>query len=60
MTKRNITTVRAKHYERNGTNPDGTGKSKYSKKVRDGNQMYGAGSGPNSCCAHRIRLPGER
>ena len=64
MAKRNITSVRDAHHKRNGDNfgqdSNGNGKSKYSRKVRNGNQMYGAGTGPNSCCAHRIRLPGER
>lgn len=60
MAKQNTHTVRAARHDRNGVNPDGSGKSNYSKKVREGKQMYGAGSGPNSCCAHRIRLAGER
>jgi hypothetical protein len=60
MAKQNIESIRSAHYHRNGTNPDGSGKSNYAKKVREGKQMYGAGPGPNSCCAHRIRLAGER
>lgn len=59
MAKRNIASVREAHYKRNGVNPNGTGKSEYAKKVRAGKQMYGAGPGPDSCCAHRIRLAGE-
>ncbi len=64
MAKRNMNSVREAHHKRNGDNfgqdNNGNGRSRYSRKVRDGNQMYGAGTGPNSCCAHRIRLPGER
>lgn len=64
MSKRNNESLRAARHMRNGdnfgTDNDGNGKSKYSRKVREGNQMYGAGTGPNSCCAHRIRLPGDR
>lgn len=60
MAKQNRSTIQAAHYKRNGTNDDGSGKSQYAKKVREGNQMHGAGTGPNSCCAHRIRLAGEK
>lgn len=60
MAKQNQSALRFDRHARNGVNPDGSGKSNYSKKVREGKQMYGAGSGPNSCCAHRIRLAGER
>lgn len=55
MAKQNIQSVRNARYERNGTNPDGTGKSKYSKKVREGKQMYGPG-----CCAHSVRVRGDQ
>ena len=47
--KRNNSTVRQTHLARG----PGEGKSKYSRKVKAGQQMYGPG-----CCAHKI--PPER
>lgn len=43
--KRNNLTIRQTHLAR----APGEGKSKYSRKVKAGQQMYGPG-----CCAHKI------
>jgi len=50
--KRNRFFKRAMHEAgREAPSEDGEGKSKYAKKVRAGNQMYGPG-----CCAHKLKL----
>lgn len=59
MPKRNTASVRAAHNAsrkgdgsyKAGADGKNSGKSRYAKKVKAGNQMYGPG-----CCAHRISL----
>lgn len=48
MTKRNQETVRTERHRKRGK------QSRYAAKQARG-QLYG-GTGPNSCCAHRIKL----
>lgn len=48
--KRNNSTIRSGHVSARKASGNTEGKSKYARKVKAGNQMYGPG-----CCGHRIK-----